>query len=51
VATGLWRDAAEAVATLASPTAIEPRCDASRRTEARAEWLRALDRVRGSRSG
>jgi glycerol kinase len=48
LATGVWPDAGAAVATAATPTRIEPRIDAGEREKRRAEWRRAIERVRGS---
>jgi len=47
LASGVWRDPADAIAALAPPVAIEPRSDAAARTRAREAWSRAIERVRG----
>lgn len=49
LATGFWRDPAEAVATRAAPAAIEPQRDSNARAASRAEWARAVVRVRSER--
>lgn len=46
LATGVWPDAAAAVGTAAAPTRIEPRIGAAERAARRAEWQRAIARVR-----
>jgi glycerol kinase len=48
LATGVWSGPREAVATSAPPTPIEPRLGADRRAVLRAEWARAIERVRSA---
>lgn len=46
LASGVWPDAATAVATAAAPSCVDPRIDATERATRRAEWARAIARVR-----
>lgn len=46
LATGVWPDAEAAVATAAAPTRIESRIGARERAARRAQWQRAIARVR-----